>query len=125
MHIVIWIFQGLLAFAFFAAGMMKVVTPKPVLIEKLGDWVTKVPGEGLKVIGVLEVLGALGMILPMALAILPILTPLAAIGLALTMVGAIILHANRKEYSKLAPNFILLTLAVCVILGRLVLMPVI
>ena len=125
MHIAIWIIQGLLAFAFFAAGTMKVVTPKPVLVEKLGDWVKNVPGDGLKVIGILEVLGAIGLILPMALAILPILTPLAAIGLALTMVGAIILHANRKEYAKLAPNFVLLTLAVCVIVGRLILMPVI
>ena len=125
MHIALWIIQGLLAFAFFAAGMMKVVTPKPVLVEKLGDWVKNVPGEGLKVIGILEILGAIGVILPMALAILPILTPIAAIGLALTMVGAIMLHVNRKEYSKLAPNVVLLAFAVCVILGRLVFMPVI
>ena len=125
MHIVIWIVQGLLGFAFLGAGMMKLTTPKPVLVEKFGDWVESIPGEGMKWIGFLEVAGAVGLILPMALSILPILTLFAALGLCLTMIGAIVLHVQRKEYGKLVPNFVLLALSAFVIFGRLVLIPVV
>ena len=86
---------------------MKLTTPKAKMVDTLGDWVEAIPGEGMKVIGLLEVAGALGVILPMALSILPILTPLAAIGLCLTMIGAMIVHIQRKEYNKLAPNVVL------------------
>ena len=118
MHIIIWIIQVLLALAFLGAGVMKLVTPKPELTVRFGDWVDNIPGEGMKVIGALEVAGAVGLILPMALSILQFLTPLAAIGLCLTMLGAIILHLSRKEYSKLVPNLILLALSASVVVGR-------
>ena len=124
MHIVFWIIQGLLGIAFFGAGMTKLMTPKPKLVDMFGDWVAAIPGEGMKLIGFLEVAGAVGLILPMALSILPILTPIAAVGLAMTMIGAIVLHMRRKEYSKLVPNFVLLVLSISVIIGRLVLLPV-
>ena len=125
MHIALWIIQGLLGIAFFGAGMTKLMTPKFKLIEMFGDWVESVPGEGMKLIGFLEVAGAIGLILPMALVILPILTPLAAAGLCLTMVGAMVLHIRRKEYDKLAPNVILFILAAGVVYGRFVVLPVV
>lgn len=124
MNLIIWILQGLLGFAFFGAGMTKLITPKPKLIEMFGDWVKAIPGQGMKLIGFLEVAGAIGLILPMALSILPILTVFAAIGLAMTMIGAIILHVQRKEFAKLVPNIVLLALSVFIIYGRLVLLPV-
>ncbi len=124
MHILLWILQGLLALVFLFAGIMKIVTPKPKLLENFGDWVKSIPGEGMKLIGLLEVLGALGLILPMALKILPILTPLAALGLTMTMLGAILLHLSRKEYSKLLPNFVLLALSLFILLGRWMVLPV-
>lgn len=124
MHIVLWVIQGLLGVAFLGAGITKLMNPKVKLINMFGDWVESVPGEGMKLIGFLEVAGAIGLILPMALLILPILTPIAAIGLCLTMVGAIILHVSRKEYGKLAPNIVLFILAAGVVYGRLVLLPV-
>ena len=125
MHIALWVIQGLLGIAFLGAGLTKLVTPKFKLVEMFGDWVESIPGEGMKLIGFLEVAGAVGLILPMALLILPVLTPIAALGLCLTMVGAIILHVRRKEYNKLAPNLVLLILAAGVVFGRLVLLPVI
>lgn len=124
MHIALWIAQGLLAAMFLLAGFMKLTTPKSQLVEKLGDWVATMPGESLKLIGLLEILGAIGLILPMLLGVAPILTPLAAAGILLTMIGAMILHANRKEYDKMGMNAILLALAVFVVLGRFVLLPI-
>lgn len=61
------------------------------------DWVENMPASAVKLIGLLEVVGALGLILPLLLSVAPILTPFAAIGLAIVMAGAIVLHARRNE----------------------------
>jgi hypothetical protein len=79
----LWIVQGLLAALFLFAGGMKVITPVEVLTA-----MSPFPGEFIVFIGVCEVLGALGLILPYALRILPGLTALAAAGLVVIMVGA-------------------------------------
>src|SRR3954470_19623068 len=78
----LWIVQGLLAALFLFAGGMKLITPIEVLSA-----MSPFPGEFIRFIGVCEVLGAVGLILPYALSILPGLTALAA-GLAVIMVGA-------------------------------------
>lgn len=69
-------------------------------------------------IGVVEVLGAIGLIVPPLVHILPVLAPLAAVGLALVMVGAIVTHGRRKEYPNVAVNVVLLGLALFVAWGR-------
>jgi hypothetical protein len=74
-------------------------------------------------IGLLEVLGATGLILPAVTGILPGLTPLAALGLALTMIGAMLTHLRRKELPMIAVNFVLLALAAFVVYGRYVALP--
>ena len=125
MNIVLWIIQGLLALIFFMAGAMKFFKPKNELREKLGDWVDQYSGMSIKLIGLSELLGAIGVIIPMAVGILPILTPLAAIGLALTMVGAIKIHYERKEKSNVLINVVLLLLALFTAVGRLYIVPVI
>ena len=79
----LWIVQGLLAALFLFAGGMKLITPVEVLSA-----MSPFPGGFIRVIGVCEVLGAVGLILPYALRILPGLTALAASGLVLIMVGA-------------------------------------
>ena len=84
----LWVVQGLLALLFLFAGGMKLVLP----IEAMQDPVA-LPGLFLRCIGVAEVLGALGLILPMLLKIQPGLTPLAAAGLTIIMVGATVLTA--------------------------------
>lgn len=84
MKIIVWIASILLAVAFVAIGGMKVVTPADVLQQSANG----VPVTLLKVAGTAEMLGALGLVLPAATRILPVLTPLAASGLVLTMIGA-------------------------------------
>ena len=88
MDIVLWIGQVLLAGMFAMAGSMKLMKSRQQIIESGMAYAEDLSDNILKGIGALEVAGALGMILPMALDILPVLTPLAGLGLALTMVGA-------------------------------------
>jgi uncharacterized membrane protein YphA (DoxX/SURF4 family) len=116
-NIVLWIVAGLLALAFLVSGGMKAVRPKQALAANMG-WVEDVSGATVKAIGVVEVLAAIGLILPAALDIAPILTPLAATGLVLTMIGAMVVHARRKETQALPVNVILLLLAAFVAWGR-------
>ncbi|MEO0789975.1 MAG: DoxX family protein [Bacteroidota bacterium] len=125
MNIALWIVQGLLAAAFLMAGSMKLSKSKEELKNQLGDWVDTFSDSTIKTIGLLEVLGGVGIILPMLIGILPILTPIAGIGLALTMVGAMIVHINRGEYGALKNNVPLLLLALFVIIGRFMIVPVI
>ena len=117
MHIGLWIVQGLLAFAFFGAGAMKMATPVDQLAEQMA-WVLHVPAPAVKVIGLLEVLGAAGLILPSALRIQPKLTPLAAGGLVLTMLGAAATHIAIGEAAMIAPPLVLGGLAAFVAWGR-------
>src|SRR5438876_9788154 len=88
----LWIVQSLLALLFFFAGGMKLVLP----LEQLTGPIT-LPGPLLRFIGVCEVLGALGLILPGLLRIRPGLTPLAAAGLVIIMVGAVWVNLTYAE----------------------------
>lgn len=116
MEIATWIAQGLLALAFLMAGLMKATQPKTALREKIGDWVDGYKIGQIKMIGLAEILGAVGLVLPMALNISSFLTPLAAIGLAVIMVLAAALHTRRKE--PIIPNMVLLALLGFVIYSR-------
>jgi uncharacterized membrane protein YphA (DoxX/SURF4 family) len=123
MNIVLWIVQILLALAFAMAGFMKVTQPIDRLESRMG-WVKDVGPRGVRLIGSLEILGAIGLILPAVTGILPWLTPVAAIGLALTMVGAMITHGRRGEYSGIGMNAVLLVLALFVVYGRFIIVPI-
>jgi uncharacterized membrane protein YphA (DoxX/SURF4 family) len=118
----LWIVQILLALAFLAAGSMKATQPYDKLAERM-TWVKALPLPAVRTIGTLEVLGALGVVLPALTGILPVLTPIAAVGLVLTMIGAMALHVRRGEYSRLVTNVILLALALFVVYGRFVAVP--
>ena len=96
MNTVLWIVQGILAMMFLMTGMMKLRQTKEDMAGKM-PWVEDFSQGQIRGIGMLEILGALGLILPMLTGILPILTPLAATGLALTMVGAFMTHLRRKD----------------------------
>ena len=123
MNIVLWVVQILLALAFLLAGTLKSTQPIAKLADRM-QWVKSLrTPELVRVIGILEVLGAIGLILPAVTGILPWLTPVAAIGLVLTMIGAMMLHMRRGEVSHIAPNAILLLLAAFVVIGRFVVMP--
>ncbi|MCB4797372.1 DoxX family protein [Neotamlana laminarinivorans] len=119
MNITLYVIQGLLACIFFMAGIMKVAKNKETLREKLGDWTDNYSENKLKLIGLLEVLGAIGIVLPIFISSIAILVPIAAIGLSITMIGALILHLKRKEKDKVIVNLILLLLALFIVVGRL------
>ncbi len=123
MNIALWIVQILLALAFAMAGIMKVTQPIDRLETRM-EWVKDVGPRGVPLIGSLEILGAIGLILPAVTGILPWLTPVAAAGLALTMVGAMITHGRRGEYSGIGVNLVLLVLALFVVYGRFVIVPI-
>jgi len=110
---------------FLYVGTLKIIQPKEKLVSSLGPWVEGVTPGQLKFIGLLEVLGALGLVLPMYLDIYPILTPVAAFGLGITMIGAIMTHLNRNENKNLVNNIVILGLCLFVVIGRLMLAPVI
>jgi uncharacterized membrane protein YphA (DoxX/SURF4 family) len=122
MDTVLWIVQILLAIVFFMAGAAKVMQPRQKLATQM-DWVEDFSDGQVKTIGLLEISGALGLILPGLAGLLPMLTPLAAVGLALTMVGAFITSLKHNEYPVAVANLILMVLALFVAFGRFFVLP--
>ncbi len=122
MNIVLWVVQGLLAAAFLMAGSNKLMRSKEQL-KPMMAWVEDFSPQTLRIIGAVEVLGAIGLILPAATGILPGLTPLAAVGLVLTMLGAAATHLRRTEYPLIGVNAVLLLLALFVAYGRFAMAP--
>jgi len=117
-NVVLWIIAALLAVAFLGAGAMKLLRTKEQLKASGMGWTDDWSPGAIRAIGGLEVLAAIGLILPPALDIAPILAPLAATGLAVIMVGAIVVHSRRKETPMVIANVVLLVLAVVVAWGR-------
>ncbi|MFF5010302.1 DoxX family protein [Streptomyces phaeochromogenes] len=117
MNVFLWIVQALLAAMFAMAGLMKSTQPREKLTKSL-PWVEDFSTGTVRLIGTVELLGALGLILPGATDLATVLTPLAATGLAVIMVLAAITHARRREPSAIAFNAVLLALAVVVAWGR-------
>lgn len=117
MGIAVWILQFLLAIAFCAAGLMKLLRPKEELRERMA-WVEGVTPRGIKLIGLIELLGGLGLVLPALTGIAPILTLLAAIGLAIVMLAAIIVHRRIGDpLGQTVPALLLLVLLLLCIWG--------
>jgi uncharacterized membrane protein YphA (DoxX/SURF4 family) len=116
-NIVLWVLQILLAVMFGFAGVTKLTQPVAKLSKQM-VWVPRFPEPVVRFVGAAELLGAIGLILPWATGIAPILTPLAAVGLAVTMLLGAIHHLQHKE-AKLVPiNALLFVLAVIVAIGR-------
>jgi hypothetical protein len=120
MNLALWIVQGLLAFVMVASGAFKVVTPRLKLAEKF-HWAKTWSDGNVKLLGLAEVLGGVGLIVPGLTGILPVLTPVAAICLAVIMGGAVKTHLDLKEPP--APAAILGALCVLVAVGRFALVP--
>jgi hypothetical protein len=117
-NIALWIIAGLLAVGFLFFGGTKLVRSREDLIAAGMGFVEYFPLGAVRAIGALEVLAAIGLILPAVLGIAPILVPLAATGLALLMAGAIIVHLRDGEVKGAVPAAVLLLLAVVVAWGR-------
>jgi len=119
MNLTLWIITGLLAVLFLAAGGGKLIVPKEKLATLPGaGWVDDFSAGAVKAIGVLEVLAAVGLILPAAIDIAPVLVPLAAVGLVVLMAGAIITRLRRHEPKPIVAELTYLALAGFVAWGR-------
>jgi len=114
----LWMAQALLSVTFLYAGHVKLTSP-PAALDAMGwHWALDVPPALIAFIGAMEILGAIGVVLPMATRILPWLTALAAAGMVLLQLAAVALHVSRGEYAALWLNVILLAAAVFVVWGR-------
>jgi hypothetical protein len=120
MNLALWIAAGLLAVAYLIAGAGKLITPKEKIAATgaASRWVEDFSPGALKAIGTLELLAAMGLILPAALNIAPVLVALAALGLVMLMLGAVITRIRRHEAKFVVGNLVLLTLAGFVAWGR-------
>ena len=120
MDIALWIAQGLLAAMYLMAGVMKTFqTPKA---RENMTWTQGRSDAFVRFVGISELLGAAGLILPLVTGILPWLTPLAAAGLTIIQILAIFQeHLPKKEYNVIPVNIVLLALAVFVVIGRWIL----
>ncbi len=118
MNIALWIVQGLLAIMYLMAGVMK--TFQTSKAKERFPWAKERSDGYVRFVGISELLGALGLILPLVTGILPWLTVLAAIGLTIIQLLAIFQeHLPKKEYNVIPMNIVLLALAVFVIYGRM------
>jgi uncharacterized membrane protein len=121
MTYVLWLAQILLALTFLAAGVLHAFRYEQA--QRLLPWVSAVPREQLRLIGLLEFLGAVGVILPAVTGVFPWLTPLAAVGLGLIMLSAIVFHLSRRERSNALGLSVVLAVAIFVAVGRYVIVP--
>jgi len=118
MNVALWIVGGLLAVGSLASGAKKLSQRKEMLAASGWGWVEDFSAGTVKAIGALEILAAVGLILPAALGIAPVLVPLAAVGLVLLMAGAIITRLRRHEATALVVVLAVLALAAFVAWGR-------
>src|SRR6187455_907605 len=107
MNVLLWIVAGFLAVAFLLTGLLKLTRTREQLAEVGLGWAQDFSARTVKLIGTLEVLAALGLILPAVTGIAEVLVPVAAIGLVLVMLGAISVHIRRKEPTLVVINVVL------------------
>lgn len=113
MNAALWVIQGLLAAFFFMAAFGKLSNSKQKHVD---DGHIK-PGASvmpIRVLGVLELLGCAGIILPWLTGILPVLTPVAALGFCMVMVAGLVIHTQKKEYKMIPMLTVVLVLAAMV-----------
>lgn len=97
MNIVFWIIQSLVALTFLYSGVNKSIYSSEHLVAAGQTGVEGLPAAEIKFIGIIEIFGAFGLILPGLLNIMPVITPLAAVGFAIIMLLAARIHIMRKE----------------------------
>lgn len=123
MNILLWIIQILLALLFLFAGGMKLIVPADVLMQQAPPGSTQFPAMLLKFIGLVEVLGGLGLILPGVFKKRTELTPLAAAGLVIVMIGAVVISAKDHGIGAAVTPVITGLLCAFVAYGRWKLVP--
>jgi hypothetical protein len=107
--IALWAVSLMLAVAMLGAGTLKLVRSRQALIDGGMPWAEGFSATAVKVIAGLEVIGAIGLVLPLATGIAPVVSPVAAVCLAVLLAGAVVVHARRRE--PVVPPLALLVLA--------------
>ncbi|SFE82042.1 DoxX-like family protein [Paenibacillus algorifonticola] len=116
MNIALWIVQGLVALGFVYSGWLKAFQYEKA--KASWGWVQDVSKKFVVFIGLAELLGAIGIILPQATNVSPVLTPIAAIGLAAVVLFGALFHVKRKEYREISVNIVFFAFAVFVAISR-------
>ncbi|MEJ3746126.1 DoxX family protein [Actinomycetes bacterium KLBMP 9797] len=119
MNVFLWILQGLLAVVFAGSGLAKSTMSRQRMLDTGQTGIALFPMPVVRVTAICELLAAAGLVLPEATGVAPVLTPLAAIGLCVVMVGAAISHARLREPRSVAANAALFAAALTVAIGRL------
>ncbi|GAA0264779.1 DoxX family protein [Saccharothrix mutabilis subsp. mutabilis] len=125
MDLALWIVTGVLAAAYLGGGVGKIIVPK----EKIhaygpsAHWTEDYSAAAVKGIGALEVLGAVGLVVPALVGVAPVLVPVAAVGLGLVMVGAVVTRLRRGEHRLVAVDLVYLVLLAFVAVGRFAWVP--
>ena len=125
MNVTLWIIAGVLAVAF-TAGALAQLTMTKQRLRALGPsqhWVDDFDADQIKVIGTVKLIGSVGLILPAVLDVAPVLTPLAACGLALFMAGAATTRFRRREWMLVLGDLVFLSLFAFLAWGRFDLQP--
>lgn len=118
MNAALWTCQLVLAVVFLYSGATKATQPVTRLVASGQSGVEGLPSGLVRFIGVSELLGVAGLLLPRALHVLPMLAPAAATALGIIMVLAAHVHSRRREYKTMAANLVLLTLCIVVAVSR-------
>lgn len=119
MSYALWIISGLLAVVFLASGALKSTQSRERLLATGQTGIAPFPMPVVRLTAVCEIAAATGLVLPWSLGIATVLTPLAALGLCVVMVGAAISHASLREPKAVAANVVFLLMAAFVVAGRL------
>ena len=120
MNIALWIVAGVLAVAYFFGGAGKLILPKERIAAfgPSAKWTEDFSPGAVKAIGVFEVLGGLGLVLPALFDVATVLVPVAATGLVVIMIGAAVVRLRRHEYKLMVVDLVYLVLAAFVAVGR-------
>ena len=93
----LWILAGFLAAIFAGTGLLKLTTPRERLVEAGLGWAGDFSQEQIRLLGIAELLGAVGLVVPPLVGVVPVLVPVAAVCLAALMLGATVVHIRRRE----------------------------
>ena len=115
----LWIAQIVAAALFGLAGAMKTTLSPENLVSKGMSWAGRYPAGSVKIVGWVEILGAMGLIFPQLWNIAPVLTPLSALGCAIIMLLAAIDHLKNGENKNIFMNIVLLALCIYIARGRM------
>jgi len=117
MNITLWIFQAILAIMFCFSGIMILTQPKEKLAPKM-PFLNDYSAPMVKLVAFAHIFGAIGLILPLLLNIIPILTPVAASGLVLVMLLAAAYNKNRGDFKSVIVDLIILLLFLFIAVSR-------